>query len=136
MSSSFMREFAHLQIPLESIICATNNFANSNFIAKGAYGKVYKGDFSSSEGPTISAVKRWNPLNEEGGPEFGREIMLLSENIHENLITLLGFCDEKKERILVYEYAPNKSLDFHLEDPKLTWVRRLKICLETARGLQ
>ncbi|KAL7594286.1 hypothetical protein Lser_V15G30091 [Lactuca serriola] len=136
MASSFMIEFAHLRIPLKSIHNATNNFAECNFIAEGAYGKVYKGEFSLSKGQTMGAVKRWNPSNEDGIPEFRREIMLLSDNRHENLITLLGFCDEEKERILVYEYAPNKSLDFHLENPNFTWVQRLKICLEAARGLQ
>lgn len=128
--SSFKIEFAHLEIPLESIRSATNNFDKSNFLGEGGFGKVYKGEF---EGQTIGAVKR---CYVDVGPEFQREIMLLSDNTHENLISLLGFCNEEKESILVYEYAANKSLDFHLEDPNLTWVQRLKICLGAARGLE
>ncbi|XP_023754077.1 receptor-like protein kinase HERK 1 [Lactuca sativa] len=131
--SFFIREFAHLKISLESIKSATHNFDACHFIAEGGFGKVYKGEFSRTEGQTIGAVKRWN---NDLDLEFRREIMLLSDNKHENLISLIGYCDEEKERILVYEYAPNKSLDFHLADPKLTWVQRLKICLGAARGLE
>lgn len=60
---------------------------------------------------------------------------MLSEYKHKNVISLLGFCDEKKEKILVYPYATKKSLDTHLNNKELTWVRRLKICIGAARGL-
>ncbi|CAI9290914.1 unnamed protein product [Lactuca saligna] len=135
--SSFLREFEHLKIPLQTIKDATNNFGEDKFIAEGGYGKVYRGEFLGSEGVMITgAAKRWSTSNEDGDPEFQREIMLLSDNKHENLISLLGFCYENNERILVYKYAPNKSLDFHLQDPNFTWIQRLKICLGAARGLE
>ncbi|CAI9290913.1 unnamed protein product [Lactuca saligna] len=134
--SSFLQEFEHLIIPLQTIKDATNNFGEDKFIAEGGYGKVYRGKFLRSEGEIMGAAKRWSLSNKEGDPEFRREIMLLSDNKHENLISLLGFCYENNERILVYEYAPNKSLDFHLQDPNFTWIQRLKVCLGAARGLE
>ncbi|CAI9281515.1 unnamed protein product [Lactuca saligna] len=60
---------------------------------------------------------------------------MLSVYRHHNIITLLGFCDEMSEKILVYDYVSNKSLDLHLNNNDLTWVRRLTICIGAARGL-
>ncbi|KAL7594281.1 hypothetical protein Lser_V15G30094 [Lactuca serriola] len=134
--SSFMCEYQHLEIPLEYIKQATNYFGDDNFIAEGRIGKVYRGEFLQSNGSTMAAVKRLNPSNNHGDADFWRDIVLLSEYKHENIILFLGFCNQSKERILVYEYAPKKSLENHLRDPKLTWVQRLKICLGAARGLE
>lgn len=60
---------------------------------------------------------------------------MLSLYRHENIVSLLGFCDESNEKILVYEYASRKSLDSYLDKDDLTWIRRLKICIGAARGL-
>ncbi|XP_023771950.1 putative receptor-like protein kinase At5g39000 isoform X1 [Lactuca sativa] len=60
---------------------------------------------------------------------------MLSVYKHQNIVSLLGFCDEKDQKILVYEYASNRSLDLHLDNKDLMWVRRLKVCLGVARGL-
>nr|KAJ0201873.1 hypothetical protein LSAT_V11C600328110 [Lactuca sativa] len=134
--SSFMIEYQKLQIPLEYIQQATDNFGDSHFLAEGGFGKVYRGELILSNGPTMAAVKRLNPSNNQGEADFWREIMLLSKYKHENIILLLGFCYQSKERILVYEYAPKNSLNNHLHDPKFTWIQRLKICLGAARGLE
>nr|KAJ0188435.1 hypothetical protein LSAT_V11C900504700 [Lactuca sativa] len=64
-----------------------------------------------------------------GNPEFLKEILMLSRYTHENLISLLGFCDEDGEKILVYEHAYHESLDRHLSAPNLTWWKSLKICV-------
>ncbi|XP_021999048.1 probable receptor-like protein kinase At5g38990 isoform X2 [Helianthus annuus] len=61
--------------------------------------------------------------------------MMLSRCKNENIVSLLGFCDDCEEKILVYEYVPNKSLDLYLNSDKLRWIRRLKICIGAARGL-
>ncbi|GJZ87243.1 protein kinase, ATP binding site-containing protein [Tanacetum coccineum] len=62
--------------------------------------------------------------------------MMLSVYKHENIVSLLGYCDDSGEKILMYEYLPKKSLDCYLKSSELTWVRRLNICIGAARGLQ
>jgi serine/threonine protein kinase len=81
------------------------------------------------------AIKRLDRNYGQGDLEFLKEILMLSGYKHENLISLLGFCDEDGEKILVYEYASHGSLDRHLSSTSLTWRERLKICLGAAVGL-
>ncbi|XP_042758545.2 uncharacterized protein LOC111908106 [Lactuca sativa] len=81
------------------------------------------------------AFKRLDSNCGQGNPEFFKEILMLSRYTHENLISLLGFCDGDGEKILAYEYASHGSLDRHLSSMTLTWTQRLKICLGAARGL-
>ncbi|KAL8195677.1 hypothetical protein R6Q57_025430 [Mikania cordata] len=131
-----MKEFKHLRIELGAIKSATNNFADKNYIGKGGFGKVYKGELAQSEVHTVVAVKCLDRAFGQGDPEFWKEIMMLSLHRHENIITLLGFCDENGEKIIVYEYASNISLDLYLSSINLTWIQRLKICIGAARGLE
>ncbi|KAK1430756.1 hypothetical protein QVD17_13733 [Tagetes erecta] len=133
---SFIKEFKHLMIGLEAIISATNNFCDRNYIGKGGFGKVYGGELAQSDGQTMVAVKRLDRVFGQGDPEFWKEIMMLSVYKHENIISLIGFCDENDEKIIVYEYASNRSLDLHLSSTNLTWIQRLKICIGVARGLE
>ncbi|CAI9284886.1 unnamed protein product [Lactuca saligna] len=127
--------FEHLKIKLEVITSATNNFADDNCIGRGGFGKVYKGKLLHSKGESIVALKRLDPTFGQGNPEFWKEIIMLSLYKHENIVSLLGFCDEGNEKILVYEYASKRSLDLYLNDDDLTWIERLKICIGAARGL-
>ncbi|KAJ9537715.1 hypothetical protein OSB04_030448 [Centaurea solstitialis] len=130
------KQFQHLKIQLEAILSATNNFSEDNCIGNGGFGKVYKGELIDSEGrQTMVAIKRLNRAYGQGDPEFWKEIIMLSRYKHENIVFLLGFCDESGEKILVYEYASKKSLDLYLKSDNLTWVQRLKICIGAARGL-
>ncbi|KAJ9537330.1 hypothetical protein OSB04_030063 [Centaurea solstitialis] len=130
------KQFQHLKIQLEAILSATNNFSEDNCIGNGGFGKVYKGELIDSEGrQTMVAIKRLNRAYGQGDPEFWKEIIMLSRYKHENIVSLLGFCDESGEKILVYEYASKKSLDLYLKSDNLTWVQRLKICIGAARGL-
>ncbi|KAJ9537714.1 hypothetical protein OSB04_030447 [Centaurea solstitialis] len=130
------KQFQHLKIQLEAILSATNNFSNENCIGNGGFGKVYKGELIDSEGrQTVVAIKRLNRAYGQGDPEFWKEIIMLSRYKHENIVSLLGFCDESGEKILVYEYASKKSLDLYLKSDDLTWIQRLKICIGAARGL-
>ncbi|KAK9067837.1 hypothetical protein SSX86_011948 [Deinandra increscens subsp. villosa] len=124
--------YQHLKIQLEEITSATNNFDEQNCIGFGGFGKVYKGELSHSKGRSMVAIKR---KHGQGIPEFLKEIMMLSDYRHENLISLLGFCCEGSEMILVYELASRGSLNRHLNSPLLTWTQRLKICLDAAKGL-
>ncbi|MFS7959311.1 putative protein kinase RLK-Pelle-CrRLK1L-1 family [Helianthus anomalus] len=130
--SSFEQK-KHLEIPLQELSDATNSFSKRNLIANGGFGKVYKG-ISVKHGNI--AVKILDPRLGQGDHEFKTEIALLSVYKHENIVSLLGFCDEDGKKILVYKHESNGSLDNHLNNPNLTWIQRLKICLDVARGLQ
>ncbi|KAJ0514732.1 putative protein kinase RLK-Pelle-CrRLK1L-1 family [Helianthus annuus] len=132
---SFMKEFEHLKIHLEDLKEATKSFG-SKVIGAGGFGKVYEGEISHSKGRSIVAIKRLSREFGQGDLEFLKEIMMLSRCSHKNLISLLGYCDEDGEKILVYEHACNGSLDRHLSSNVLTWAQRLKICLDVAKGLQ
>jgi serine/threonine protein kinase len=132
-----LEEFQHLKIKLEEITTAVSFDDDKDYIGVGGFGKVYIGEVSHRKGRSKVAIKRRNPdpSNRQGAPEFLKEIMTLSRYRHENLISLLGFCCEGQEMILVYELASRGSLDRHLNSPHLTWARRLKICIDAAKGL-
>ncbi|MFS7928098.1 putative protein kinase RLK-Pelle-CrRLK1L-1 family [Helianthus anomalus] len=132
----FLQKFQHLKIQLEEITTATNNFNKENCIGVGGFGKVYKGEVSHSDGRRVVAIKRLDRNGKQGVPEFLKEIMMLSDYKHENLLSLLGFCCQGGEMILVYELACRGSLDRYLNSPHLTWRQRLKICLDAAKGLR
>ncbi|KAJ9537139.1 hypothetical protein OSB04_029872 [Centaurea solstitialis] len=137
----FFNEFQHLKIQLQEIISATDDFADDKVIGKGGFGKVYKGEISHFKGRSMVAFKRLDSRCGQGNSEFWKEIMMLSRYTHENLVSLLGYCDEVREgregreKILVYEYVSRRSLDRHLSAPTLTWMQRLKICLGVAKAL-
>lgn len=121
---------------LETINLATNNFSSANMLGEGGYGPVYKGVLL--DGQEI-AIKRLSRSSGQGLVEFQNEIMLIAKLQHTNLVRLLGCCIEREEKILVYEYMMNKSLDFFLFDPSrkdsLKWNTRLKIIEGVAQGL-
>ncbi|KAL5539380.1 hypothetical protein UlMin_043041, partial [Ulmus minor] len=113
----------------------TNNFSEANEIGSGGYGKVYRGTLPTGE---LIAIKRAQRESMQGGLEFKTEIELLSRVHHKNLVSLLGFCFEKGEQMLIYEHLTNGSLKESLSGKsgiKLDWTRRLRIALGTARGL-
>ncbi|URE27874.1 leucine-rich repeat receptor-like protein kinase [Musa troglodytarum] len=113
----------------------TNGFSKANEIGSGGYGKVYRGLLP--DGQTV-AIKRSTKGSMQGGAEFKTEIELLSRVHHRNLVDLVGFCFDKGERMLVYEYITNGTLRDCLSgrrSVKLDWRRRVKIALDSARGL-
>ncbi|PWA62025.1 protein kinase-like domain, Phloem protein 2-like protein [Artemisia annua] len=135
--ASFVTEFKHLEIQLEDIISATNNFHESKVIGSGGFGKVYAGELSLSQSgeKSLVAIKRLDRRYGQGDPEFFKEIRMLSCYRHENLISLLGFCCQGDEMILIYEYASRGSLDRYLSSADLDWTQRLRICIDAAKGL-
>ncbi|CDY47097.1 BnaC03g64190D [Brassica napus] len=117
-------------------VVATDTYSQENELGRGGFGSVYKGMFS--DGQEI-AVKRLSNTSGEGDIEFKNEIMLLAKLRHRNLARLLGFCIKGEERLLVYEFIKNASLDrfiFDLEKCQLLdWGMRYKMIEGVARGL-
>ncbi|KAL7600063.1 hypothetical protein Lser_V15G21992 [Lactuca serriola] len=132
---SSLEKFAHLRIPLEDILQATNNFADEYIIRRGGSGQIYKGVLIGAGGSVTVVFKRLRRAFGQGSSEFWKEIMVLSKYRHEYIINFVGFCDEGNEMIVVYEFAKNGSLDLHLCSANLTWLKRLQICLGAACGL-
>uniref|UniRef100_A0A1J3K3D8 Cysteine-rich receptor-like protein kinase 8 n=1 Tax=Noccaea caerulescens TaxID=107243 RepID=A0A1J3K3D8_NOCCA len=125
-----------LQLEYKTIQAATNDFSQSNKIGQGGFGEVYKGTFSDG---TEVAVKKLSKSSGQGDTEFKNEVVVVAKLQHRNLVRLLGFSIEGEERVLVYEYVPNKSLDYFLSDPtkqgELNWTRRYQIIGGIARGI-
>ncbi|CAJ1970784.1 unnamed protein product [Sphenostylis stenocarpa] len=119
----------------EEMASATNNFSNSAQIGQGGYGSVFKGLLPDG---TVVAIKRAQEGSLQGEREFLTEIELLSRLHHRNLVSLIGYCDEEGEQMLVYEYMPNGTLKDHLSahsEKTLTFSMRMKIALGSAKGL-
>ncbi|PWA58183.1 LRR receptor-like serine/threonine-protein kinase [Artemisia annua] len=124
-----------LKISLNFIRAATNNFGD-NLIERGGFGDVFKGELIfKKNGARMVAFKRLNRRFGQGEVEFWKEVMLLSQFKHKNLVKLLYFCSEDNERILAYKYASRRSLDNYLGDASLTWTQRLDICIGAANGI-
>ncbi|XP_019086465.1 PREDICTED: cysteine-rich receptor-like protein kinase 11 isoform X1 [Camelina sativa] len=125
-----------LQIDFNIIAAATNNFARSNKLGQGGFGEVYKGTLPNG---TEVAVKRLSKESAQGALEFKNEVVVVAKLQHRNLVRLLGFCLEGEEKILVYEFVPNRSLDYFLFDPRkqgqLDWTKRYNIIRGIARGV-
>ncbi|XP_024452669.2 leucine-rich repeat receptor protein kinase HPCA1 isoform X1 [Populus trichocarpa] len=120
----------------EEIKKYTNNFSETNDIGSGEYGKVYRGVLPTGELITIKrALREWM----QPGLEFKTEIELLSRVHHRNVVSLVGFCLERGEQMLIYKFVSNGSLMESLSAGKtgirLDWMRRLKVALGAARGL-
>ncbi|CAD5328804.1 unnamed protein product [Arabidopsis thaliana] len=102
-----------LRFDFRAIKAATSNFHKSNKLGHGGFGAVYKGMFPNG---TEVAAKRLSKPSDQGEPEFKNEVLLVARLQHKNLVGLLGFSVEGEEKILVYEFVPNKSLDHFLFD--------------------
>ncbi|KAL3812994.1 hypothetical protein ACJIZ3_014262 [Penstemon smallii] len=126
---------------LAEIRLATKDFNDAVVIGKGGFGKVYKGCIGN--GQEIVAIKRLKSNSKQGKREFWTEIESLSELRHVNLVSLIGYCNEHGEMIIVYEYMPNGTLADHLyrlarKNQKysfLSWEERLNICIGAGRGI-
>ncbi|XP_059661548.1 cysteine-rich receptor-like protein kinase 15 isoform X2 [Cornus florida] len=121
---------------LSTIVAATDNFADSNKLGQGGFGSVFKGVLPN--GKEI-AVKRLSRKSWQGLEEFKNEVILIAKLQHRNLVRLVGCGIEGEEKLLVYEYMPNKSLDMFIFDSEkrsqLDWEMCHNIINGIARGL-
>ncbi|XP_042468716.1 serine/threonine-protein kinase PCRK1-like [Zingiber officinale] len=124
---------------------ATRNFSRSLMVGEGGFGCVYRGAIKSLEDQNSNieiAVKQLNRKGVQGHKEWLTEVNVLGVLEHPNLVKLVGYCAEDDERgiqrLLVYEYMPNRSVDDHLSNRSrttLSWPMRLRVALDAARGL-
>ncbi|ESQ42895.1 hypothetical protein EUTSA_v10012685mg [Eutrema salsugineum] len=128
----------NLELPLmdfETISIATKHFSDSNKLGKGGFGVVYKGILDGQD----IAVKRLSRISGQGINEFKNELRLITKVKHVNLVQLLGYCLNRDEKLLIYEYLENRSLDLYLFDKNqssaLNWPKRFEITKGIARGL-
>ncbi|XP_020239456.1 cysteine-rich receptor-like protein kinase 25 [Cajanus cajan] len=126
-----------LQFDLTIIKAATNNFSYENKIGKGGFGEVYKGFLI--DGRHI-AVKKLSRTSRQGAAEFKNEVLLIARLQHRNLVEFIGFCLDEEEKILIYEYVSNKSLNYFLFDThelqkEFSWSKRHNIIGGIARGI-
>ncbi|VAH69419.1 unnamed protein product [Triticum turgidum subsp. durum] len=118
------------------ILHATHNFSKENLLGRGGFGPVYKGQLPDE---MEIALKRLASHSGQGFTEFKNEVELIAKLQHNNLVKLLGCCIQGEEKVLVYEYLPNKSLDFFIFDANRTtlvdWKKRHVIIEGIAQGL-
>ncbi|XP_073056026.1 cysteine-rich receptor-like protein kinase 15 isoform X2 [Primulina eburnea] len=126
-----------LQYDFSGIKAATNDFSVSTELGQGGFGVIYKGKLTNGQD---IAVKRLSLDSRQGDAEFKNEVLLVAKLQHKNLVRLLGFSIEGKERLLVYEFVKNRSLDKFIFDPirhnDLDWETRYKIICGISKGLQ
>ncbi|XP_048551684.1 cysteine-rich receptor-like protein kinase 6 isoform X1 [Triticum urartu] len=133
-----MESVESMLIDISTLRAATEDFAESNKLGKGGFGPVYKGTLLNGD---EIAVKRMSKSSTQGVEELKNELALVAKLKHKNLVRLVGVCLEQQERLLIYEFVPNRSLDLILfadeaKRQKLDWETRFKIINGVARGLQ
>ncbi|MED6195155.1 hypothetical protein PIB30_035370 [Stylosanthes scabra] len=124
-----------IELNYSELYKVTGGFSQKNFLSEGGFGAVYKGKVSNG---MMVAVKQHKNASFQGEKEFKSEVSVLREARHENVLMLLGSCSEGHNRLLVYEYVCNGSLDQHLSQHSrspLSWKHRIKVAIGAGRGL-
>ncbi|XP_065870397.1 receptor-like kinase LIP2 isoform X3 [Euphorbia lathyris] len=136
MDNDFIRATGARKFSYNALVQATNNFSEEEKLGEGGFGAVYKG-FLKELNCSV-AVKRVSRDSKQGIKEYAYEVKIISQLRHRNVVKLIGWCHEKKELLLVYEFMSNGSLDSHIfkESSLLTWEIRYKIALGLALGLR
>ncbi|XVE78553.1 hypothetical protein DITRI_Ditri13aG0154800 [Diplodiscus trichospermus] len=134
--SAFPEELCR-QFSVAEIKAAINSFRKDFLLGHGGFGDIYRGIIDN--GTLVITIERFGPFGLQAVREFQTAVLLLCQLRHPNLVSFIGFCDEKDEKFIVYEYISNGSLDKHLygtcSDDPLSCQQRLKICIGAARGL-
>lgn len=119
----------------EELAMATNGFSSANLLGEGGFGYVHKGVLPNGK---MVAVKQLKSGSAQGEREFRAEVEVIGRVHHKHLVSLVGYCIAGAQRMLVYEYVPNSTLDLHLhgkERPTMNWATRMRIALGAAKGL-
>ncbi|XP_059281598.1 proline-rich receptor-like protein kinase PERK4 [Lycium ferocissimum] len=127
--------FSQSQFTYEELAKATDGFSQANLLGQGGFGYVHKGVLTDGR---IVAIKSLKAGSGQGEREFQAEVEIISRVHHRHLVSLVGYCIANGQRMLVYEYVDNKTLEFHLHgkgQPVMDWETRLKIALGSAKGL-
>ncbi|XP_043708700.1 putative proline-rich receptor-like protein kinase PERK6 [Telopea speciosissima] len=120
----------------DELAAATNGFSQANLLGQGGFGYVHKGVLAGSG--TVVAVKSLKSGSGQGEREFQAEVDIISRVHHRHLVSLVGYCIAGGQRMLVYEFVPNKTLEYHLHGPNrpvMDWATRLRIAVGSAKGL-
>ncbi|KAM1017111.1 hypothetical protein ACFX13_047441 [Malus domestica] len=134
-SSGFAFGSSQITFTYEELAMATNGFSNVNLLGQGGFGFVHKGVLPNGK---VVAIKQLKAGSGQGEREFQAEIEVISRVHHRHLVSLVGHCISGAQRLLVYEFVPNDTLQFHLHGmgrPTMDWQTRLKIALGSAKGL-
>ncbi|GJR80153.1 kinase-like domain, phloem protein 2-like protein, partial [Tanacetum coccineum] len=136
MSSVNHDDLAHLKISLEDVLSATSNFDDLNVVGNDGFVKYYIGQLLLSGELINILAERLNKEWFDGHQQFWTEVSLLSTLKHKNLVSLVGFCDDNDEKVIICKRETRKSLSNYLSHSmSLTWVRRLEISVGIAQAL-
>ncbi|WCJ33874.1 Protein kinase superfamily protein [Euphorbia peplus] len=127
--------FTHSSFNYDELALATNGFAQSNLLGQGGFGYVHKGVLPNGKEIAVKSLKAGSG---QGDREFQAEVEIISRVHHRHLVSLVGYCIAGGQRLLVYEFLPNSTLEFHLHGkgrPVMDWSTRIKIALGSAKGL-
>ncbi|XP_016176922.1 proline-rich receptor-like protein kinase PERK1 [Arachis ipaensis] len=134
-SSGMSLSLSQSTFTYDELAMATEGFSGSNLLGQGGFGYVHKGVLPN--GKTV-AVKQLKSESKQGEREFHAEVDVISRVHHRHLVSLVGYCVSGGQRMLVYEFVPNKTLEFHLhakDRPTMDWSTRMKIAVGAAKGL-
>ncbi|XP_073141742.1 proline-rich receptor-like protein kinase PERK15 [Henckelia pumila] len=123
------------QFSYEELAAATGGFAHTNLLGQGGFGFVHKGVLPDGREVAVKSLKAGSG---QGEREFQAEVDIISRVHHRHLVSLVGYCIAGEQRMLVYEFVPNKTLEFHLhakDQPVMDWATRLRIAVGSAKGL-
>ncbi|CAL5397022.1 unnamed protein product [Camellia sinensis] len=127
--------FAKSTFSYNELAMATDGFSDANLLGQGGFGYVHKGVLPNGKEVAIKQLKAGSG---QGEREFQAEVEIISRVHHKHLVSLVGYCITGSQRMLVYEFVPNNTMEFHLHGkgrPTMDWSTRLRIALGSAKGL-